>query len=271
MTRGFRNFIQGWLFVAVLVPSGAGAAADPASRADDGRVPVLVELFTSEGCSSCPPADDFLSQLRRVQPIRKARIIVLSEHVDYWNGLGWGDPFSQREFSRRQGEYAEALGNQRVYTPQMIVDGTREFVGNDRAEAMRAITRSTLREKSEILLERRSARGGLSLEVRIPSPPAVAADVLLALAEDELSSDVSRGENSGRVLHHDAVVRELRVIGRAEPGRPFRAVRRIRLSDEWKPEDVSAVVFIQQPETREVLGLAQIDLAPAPRSRDGRP
>lgn len=258
-----------WFALAALFPVGPAGSGAPVGTPDEApRVPVLIELFTSEGCSSCPSADEFLSQLRRVQPIRKARIIVLSEHVDYWNDLGWSDPYSRREFSRRQGDYALALGNERVYTPQMIVDGTEEFVGNDRAEAMRAITRSTRRDKSGVLLTQLPASPDrpheLTLEVSIPAPPAVVADVLLALAEDDLSSDVSRGENSGRVLHHDAVVRELRVIGRLKPDQPFRATPRVRLLPAWEADNLRAVAFIQQHKSRAVLGLAQLELASAP-------
>src|SRR6266853_757817 len=113
-----------------------------AVQAQDKRVPVIVELFTSEGCSSCPPADTLLSRLDRAQPVAGAQIIALEEHVDYWNNLGWVDPFSAPQYRVRQNDYAQRFFIESVFTPQMVVNGQAQFTGNDGNRALQEIGRA---------------------------------------------------------------------------------------------------------------------------------
>jgi len=222
------------------------------------RTPVLVELFTSEGCSSCPPADALLIQLER-QPIASAEIIVLSEHVDYWNRLGWTDPFSSAEVSRRQSRYSEAWGKDGVYTPQMVVDGRAELNGSDGRKAQQTIARAAQEKKAVVKL----AIAGERLRVEVTElPHSRDAEVLLAITEGNLKSDVRRGENSGRSILHTGVTRRLEVIGTAKSGATFSADPKLTLEKNWKRADLRAVVFVQERGSRRVLGAAAISLAP---------
>src|SRR5688572_1762117 len=111
------------------------------------RTPVLVELFTSEGCSSCPPADALLISFVQKQPVEGVEIIAIGEHVDYWNHIGWTDRFSSASYSQRQAAYATKFGLGSVYTPQMVVDGAAELVGSERGAALRSIAEAAKRAK----------------------------------------------------------------------------------------------------------------------------
>ncbi|HSB64861.1 MAG TPA: DUF1223 domain-containing protein [Thermoanaerobaculia bacterium] len=227
-------------------------------------VPVLVELFTSEGCSSCPPADLALARLERTQPVAGAQIVPLSLHVDYWNRLGWADPFSSESFSARQSDYSRAWGKNRVYTPQVVVDGYVELLGSDETKARRAVEEAARRPKTAIELSRTASGSGPALRIRVRVMPPVApgdtAELLLALTEDGLASDVSRGENAGRQLVHIAVVRDLAVVGALRPGASFETERPLHLNADWKRNALHAVAFIQERKSRKVLGVARISI-----------
>jgi hypothetical protein len=237
------------------------------SRSARGRVPVVVELFTSEGCSSCPPADALLARMDETQPVEGAEVIALAQHVDYWNYLGWSDPFSSHELSERQGEYARAFGNDGVYTPQMVVDGRAEFPGGSSDKAFDEIARAARAPKAEVFLSRANAGqddgGALRFSVRVEKPPKVtdgdAADVLLAITEGGLSSDVARGENAGRKLGHVGVVRRLTKLGELGAG-AFSTEATVALDKSWRRENLRAVVFLQERTSRRVVGAASIKL-----------
>jgi hypothetical protein len=246
----------------------AASAAAPAG-ADARRTPVVVELFTSEGCSSCPPADALLARLDETQPVAGAEVVALAQHVDYWNQLGWADPFSAHEFSERQGEYAAVFGNDGVYTPQMVVDGGAEFPGGNSGRAFEAIARAAREPKAEVRLARAAdqtdAGDALRLSVRVERLPKLTdgdtADVLLAVTESGLSSEVERGENAGRRLSHAGVVRRLTKIGQVGAGAPpFAAEPSVALDKGWRREKLRAVVFLQEHTSKRVIGAATIKL-----------
>ncbi len=221
-------------------------------------MPVLVELFTSEGCSSCPAADRLLARLAAEQPVSGALVVPIAFHVDYWNRLGWDDPFSSAAFTRRQSAYAALLGNDGdIYTPQMIVGGRTEFVGSDERDARRAIEAAAKQARAFVRVFPADAS---TARVSVTGV-AAGADVTLAVIEDGLVSDVTRGENAGKRLTHTAVARDLveagavDAAGRFHASVPFRSgpgVRRI-------------FAFVQDRATGRILGVSVPAQLPRPR------
>jgi hypothetical protein len=207
------------LAVLLWACSDTPAAPEP----DSGRRAVIVELFTSEGCSSCPPADALLKKLDQEQPVRGALVITLSEHVDYWDRLGWKDPFSSPVYSRRQEAYGRHFHLDSVYTPQVVIDGTSEALGSDAGQISAAIRQSIKADKLEVQISPvfKNSRGVASVHVQVdPSANSAArgdARLMIALAENAVVSHVLRGENGGRKLDHVAVVRSLVDLGRLAP------------------------------------------------------
>lgn len=228
------------------------------------RVPVVVELFTSEGCSSCPPADKLLMRLADEQPIGGAEIIALSQHVDYWNRLGWKDSFSHGRFSQRQQNYSRQRWPGKVYTPQMVVDGSVEFVGSDASAARDAIKAAAKRSKAKVEIEvgaRNSNTVPVAIRIRELPIGNGRAEVILAVTEDGLSVDVSRGENGGRKLSHTGVVRGWRVIGSIDISKatPFEATESVALSPDWNPEKLRIVALVQQAPMGKIIGAASVE------------
>ena len=209
--------------------------------------PVLVELFTSEGCSSCPPADQLLAILDQKQPIPGAQLIVLSEHVDYWNHDGWKDPFSSAAFTTRQEIYARRFGLKDPYTPEMVVDGTTEFVGSDTRKAEAALVAAAQEPKVGIRIL--PAEQALTIEVD-PLPAKRKANVYAVTAANSATSDVLRGENTGRKLSHVAVAGEIRQIGKINEHAGFTT----RLHAPTAGSRL--VVFVQEGDNGRVWGAA---------------
>jgi hypothetical protein len=227
---------------------------------------VLVELFTSEGCSSCPPADDALAELEKKQPARGAEIIVLGWHVDYWNRLGWADPYSSATATQRQESYAGAFKLSGVYTPQVVVDGQRQLVGGSDA-LVGEITAASRKEKANVQLSVASQSGrSVQIRAQVSALPAVSAndqaELWLAITEGNLQTQVLRGENAGRRLKHTAVVRRLQRWAVVEPGAKELAVpvSNEDLDPGWAGANLRATAFLQERRSRRVLGAATVSL-----------
>ncbi len=252
------------VLLAVAAVLAVSQRAVPAAG-DDALTPVIVELFTSQGCSSCPPADDLLRSLERNQPVGGALVIALSEHVDYWNRLGWKDPYSSGQFSSRQRVYVEALGAEHVYTPMMVVDGRTAFVGSRPITAREAIVAARKAPKATLTIEATGlAEGTLRISgvVEQVPPTTEAPDIWVAVTESPITTEVTRGENALRTLTHTGVVRHLTWLGSLP--RPTRASYpiegRVRLRSTWRREHLRLVVFLQEPTGRRILGATQLAL-----------
>jgi hypothetical protein len=245
----------------LLLLAGLCVAALGSSRSD-APAPVLVELFTSEGCSSCPPADAQLRDLDR-QPFAGTQLIVLSEHVDYWNHIGWADPYSSSFFSSRQNAYGSRFGLDSVYTPQMVVDGAVEFVGGDSRRAQQAIEKARDSDKIPIHISAVSwdATGRLQAHVEAgplrESSSAGQAGVYFVVALDHAESQVLRGENQGRRLAHVAVVLNLTRIGAVGKDKSFTDDVRVKLDTRRDLSNLRAIAFVQESGPGQVLGAAQ--------------
>jgi hypothetical protein len=234
-------------------PAEMGTAA---AKPTDRRA-VVVELFSSEGCSSCPPADSVLAELADKQPVAGADILALEMHVDYWNSLGWVDPFSSPKLSARQRAYADAAGERGVYTPQMIVDGTAELIGSRGDAARAAIAAASRSAKAKVALVARGDKVTISIsELTDPGQPA---DVWLAITESNLKTAVPRGENAGATLAHGPVVRSLSKVGGAN-GASFSIEAPLALDTSWLQENLRLVAFVQRRKTLNIVGAASVDL-----------
>jgi hypothetical protein len=232
-----------WITTTVLFVLVAWASASAQN-------PVVVELFTSEGCSSCPPADALLVQLSQQKPADGTQVILLGEHVDYWNYIGWTDRFSAKQFSDRQSDYARALHAQ-VYTPQMVIDGHTQFVGNDAGQVRSSIAAAAKDAKpAQVSL---AWEGNNRLRVSVTSSQPLKGKVLLAVTEDGLSTSVAKGENDGKTLHHAAVVRELHDIGEVKAG-VFEKTVEVRRQGSWNAANLKVAVLVQDAKTDRIVG-----------------
>jgi hypothetical protein len=231
------------LLVVLLLLIGAVVVFDRQAAPRVGEQPVLVELFTSQGCSSCPPADELLRKIAR-DPNLRGRAIPLAFHVDYWDHLGWRDPFSSRAWSERQGEYSRSLKLNGAYTPQVVINGTRQMVGSSSGQIYKAIVEESQRagegsvsltsDGDDYLMRANSPRGGV--------------EVMLVIFEDGASTKVESGENGGRTIANDSIVRTLRRAATLDAGGTIQQRIKLRLN-----ERLGAAAFLQDVKTRRVL------------------
>jgi hypothetical protein len=236
---GEPTLVKPWarvLFLAAAASLGATDMTTPRAHADP-PAPILVELFTSEGCSSCPPADEVLARLARDQPEPGVRIVTLSEHVDYWDRLGWRDPFSSATFTARQRGYSLNVSHGRVYTPQAVIDGSLDALGSDERRVRAAVQLAAARPHGTI---EASPLGTTALSVvarGMPRPDG--AHLFVAWVQDHATSVVTTGENAGRELPHVSVVRALEDAGPIQGGAP------VRVTLAPPPSAPHLVLFVQ--------------------------
>lgn len=226
-------------------------------------IPVVVELFTSEGCSSCPPADQLLQKFDE-QPFPGAQLIVLSEHVDYWNHIGWTDPYSSAAYSQRQTAYGNRFRLESVYTPQMIVDGSDELVAVDSHEVTKAFQKAVTRTKIPVRITGAALQGNL-VKAHLETDPLPAqsnkADLVFVVALNHAESQVARGENSGRRLTHVAVVRALVKAGSISKGQSSSQDVSAKIESGVDPSQLRVIAFLQESGQGRILGATVAQLS----------
>jgi hypothetical protein len=239
--------------MAMLNVTHAGAASATHCSASSGaqRVPLL-ELYTSEGCDSCPPADRWVSALP-ARGLDATRVVTLAYHVDYWNYLGWRDPFANARYTERQRHANARIGNRTIYTPQLMLDGKdyrRAGVRDDFAERIAQLNRE--KPGADIALSMSTLAGAAETSARITLHRKDAgAAVFLALVENNLANQVSAGENKGKRLQHDFVVREL--AGPFAVDARSAVSHKFSVAPSWKTRDLSVAAFVQTAASGEVL------------------
>lgn len=252
--------IPGFILSLSILMTGSANAQTEAKTA---RTPVLVELFTAEGCSSCPPADALLGKLEHLQPVNGAQIIILGEHVDYWDKDGWRDRFSSADHTARQTEYANRLHvGSGIYTPQMIVDGTDQFLGSDAQHALKSITTAAQTPKVNLTLANITVDGRrVSGEVSSPAFP-VKGDLYAVLVDPVDTTDVKGGENGGKHLEHAGVVRTMQRIGSLKDLAAGPRKFNLNAPSGAVPSGMRVIVFAQRSDVGPIVGAVSAPVTP---------
>ncbi len=266
-------FLGGLLFAAFLILMSFVPSPSLVAAADSGGdVPVLLELFTSEGCSSCPPADALLGKLDGAQAVAGVQAIVLSEHVDYWNHDGWKDAYSSSFFSDRQGDYARRFRLSGPYTPQMVVDGVAQMNGSDGHAVAGALETARGRMKVPVRIvavavDGKTLRVHLAVDALPADFKASKANLFVAVALNRAESHVSAGENKGRDIRHVAVAESIEKVGTVEKGKSFD--REVVVKVKSDPANLRVVAFVQEADAGEVIGAALMSPAVLAGERRG--
>lgn len=255
--RARPNPIAGLIVFLAATCLVAIASTAPSTDTSSPGTPVLVELFTSEGCSSCPPAEAVVQGMDSQQPVPGARLIVLSEHVDYFDHEGWKDPYSSHSLTERQTDYVRNLRLGEPSTPQIIIDGSTVMLGDSeqiQKELADAATapKVTVRIGS-VLVDPAS----LHAHIEVGGATDKHAQIFAALALDHAESHVLRGENAGKLLTHVAVVEYIKKVGDLGKGRDFSQDVQLKLKAGMDPKNLRLVVFVQEPGPGRVLGAAE--------------
>jgi hypothetical protein len=263
MQRGTRSGL--WALGLALACALALGTGCRESRADEvaqakpmGENLVVLELFTSQGCSSCPSADDVLMDMGK-DPAYQGKILPLSFHVDYWNYLGWKDPFSSPLWSQRQQAYGKAFQSNRIYTPQLVIAGREHVVGSRRGKVLSATQAASQRQatgdaSAQVTWDEGALKVDVSASLR---PGASDAEVWVVVFERGLGNKVTRGENTGRTLHHHNVVRKMRKAFALKAGASDKKTVTLQAEPGWKQDKVGVAVLVQDPSNMAILAAAQ--------------
>ncbi len=248
-------------FLLLLPATEHGQAAPPQNEAPSQKPIVILELFTSEGCSSCPPADQLVRKISELQPVSGVEVVAMEEHVDYWNHDGWTDPFSSPDFTERQVTYSHILPKSGVYTPEMVVDGSTEITGTQPQQTGLAIQKAASIPKARVVLTPSAEKvpGRTSFGVKVAGLPSIAKgeelELWIAVTEKDLQSDVTAGENSGKTLPHAPVVRSIQKAGSTRNGNEYQHQVTLKLEKKWKPENLIVVAIVVDKNSRKIVGV----------------